>query len=63
MGAYLNTVQIGHSFLTGGSKPLDRNENPMFKSFDIANLFDRSVSFFLVSLGVILAGATAVTGA
>jgi hypothetical protein len=35
----------------------------MLKSFDITSLFDRSVSFFLVSLGVILAGATAVTGA
>jgi hypothetical protein len=35
----------------------------MLKILAIENLFDRSVSFFLVSLGVILAGATAVTGA
>ena len=63
MDPYLNAVQIGHSFLTGGDKPLDRNENPMLKILAIENLFDRSVSFFLVSLGVILAGATAVTGA
>lgn len=34
----------------------------MFKSFAIENLFDRSVSFFLVSLGMILAGATVVSG-
>jgi hypothetical protein len=34
----------------------------MLKTFAIENLFDRTVSFFLVSLGVILAGATAVTG-
>ena len=35
----------------------------MFKVTEIESLFDRSVSFFLVSLGVILAGATAFTGA
>ncbi len=32
-------------------------------SAKIFNLFDRTVSVFLVSLGVILAGATAVVGA
>jgi hypothetical protein len=32
-----------------------------FHTFE--RLFDRSVSFFLVSLGVVLAGATAITGA
>lgn len=31
-----------------------------FTAFE--HLFDRSVSFFLVSLGVVLAGATAVAG-
>jgi hypothetical protein len=35
----------------------------MLKIFAIESLFDRSVSFFLVSLGVILAGATVVSGA
>jgi hypothetical protein len=63
MVSYLNTVHIGQSFQIRGDKPLDRNENPMFKTSSIESLFDRSVSFFLVSLGVILAGATAVTGA
>jgi hypothetical protein len=62
MEPYLNAVHIGLPFLTGGDKPLDRNANPMFKTFAIENLFDRSVSFFLLSLGVLLAGATAVTG-
>jgi hypothetical protein len=32
-----------------------------FHSFE--RMFDRSVAFFLVSLGVVLAGATAITGA
>ena len=62
MSSYLNSVQIGRPFQARGDKPLDRNENPMLKTFAIENLFDRSVSFFLVSLGVLLAGATAVTG-
>lgn len=35
----------------------------MSKLYAYANIFDRTVSFFLVSLGVILAGATAITGA
>jgi hypothetical protein len=35
----------------------------MSKFFAFEHLFDRSVSFFLVSLGVVLAGATALTGA
>jgi hypothetical protein len=35
----------------------------MSKFFTFERLFDRSVSFFLVSLGVVLAGATVVTGA
>jgi hypothetical protein len=35
----------------------------MSKFFAFERMFDRSVSFFLVSLGVVLAGATALTGA
>ncbi len=35
----------------------------MSKLFAYTNLFDRTVSFFLVSLGVVLAGATAIVGA
>jgi len=35
----------------------------MSKFLAFEQLFDRSVSFFLVSLGVVLAGATALTGA
>lgn len=35
----------------------------MSKFFAYEHLFDRTVSFFLVSLGVVLAGATAIVGA
>jgi len=35
----------------------------MSKFLIFERMFDRSVSFFLVSLGVVLAGATAFTGA
>ena len=34
----------------------------MSKFLAFERLFDRSVSFFLVSLGVVLAGATAISG-
>ena len=47
----------------GGEKPIDKDQIVMSKLFAIEHMFDRTVSFFLISLGVVLAGATAITGA
>ena len=46
-----------------GEPTIDKDHNLMSKLFAFEHVFDRTVSFFLVSLGVVLAGATALTGA